>query len=111
MLRRNMMITTSGECIPYRETAMKIHIRAVLAIMAALGAASAGAQPAANSVDAHLAAAKAAAEFDFTGTLARVCIAPQTGPGRDVAPGPAPARATWVTEPAKVFDNLYFRGP
>jgi metallo-beta-lactamase class B len=70
----------------------------------------AAAQPAANSIDAHLAAAKAAAGFDFTGTLARVCIAPQTAPGRDVAPGPAPARGTWITEPAKVFDNLYFVG-
>ncbi len=89
---------------------MKTHIGVALAIMAALGAANAGEQPAANSIDAHLAAAKAAAEFDFTGTLARVCIAPQTGPGRDLAPGPAPDRATWFTEPAKVFDNLYFVG-
>src|SRR5258705_12754456 len=89
---------------------MKTHIGVALAIMAALGAANAGEQPAANSIDAHLAAAKAAAEFDFTGTLARVCIAPQTGPGRDVAPGPAPDRSTWITEPAKVFDNLYFVG-
>src|SRR5258705_10642895 len=89
---------------------MKTHIGVALAIMAALGAANAGEQPAANSIDAHLAAAKAAAEFDFTGTLARTCIAPQTGPGRDVAPGPAPDRSTWITEPAKVFDNLYFVG-
>src|SRR5258705_8571313 len=89
---------------------MKTHIGAVLAIMASLGTANAGEQPAANSIAAHLAAAKAGAEFDFTGTLARVCIAPQTGPGRDLAPGPAPDRATWFTEPAKVFDNLYFVG-
>jgi metallo-beta-lactamase class B len=75
-----------------------------------LGVAGADAQPAAKNIDAHLAAAKAAAEFDFTGTLARTCIAPQTGPGRDVAPGPAPDRKTWFTEPAKVFDNLYFVG-
>src|SRR5260370_27241992 len=89
---------------------MKIHIGAALAMMTALGAASAGVQPAAKDIDAHLAAAKAAAEFDFTGTLARTCIAPQTGPGRDVAPGPAPDRASWFTEPAKGFDNLYFVG-
>jgi len=57
-----------------------------------------------------LAAAKAAAGFDFTGTLARICIAPQTGPGADVRPPPPPDRATWFTEPAKVFDNLYFVG-
>ncbi len=84
--------------------------RAALAIAAFVGLGGAAAQPAANSIDVHLAAAKNAAGFDFTGTLARVCVLPQTGPGRDVAPGPAPARDTWITEPAKVFDNLYFVG-
>jgi metallo-beta-lactamase class B len=78
--------------------------------VAGLGIGGAFAQTPASSIETHLAAAKAAAGFDFTGTLARVCIAPQTGPGRDVAPGPAPARSTWFTEPAKVFDNLYFVG-
>jgi metallo-beta-lactamase class B len=81
----------------------------VLATLTALGLMPAAAQQA-DSVDAHLAAAKAAAGFDFTGTLARVCIAPQTAPGRDVAPAPAPDRTTYVTDPAKVFDNLYFVG-
>src|SRR3954451_10003968 len=80
-----------------------------LMLISALGAAAATAQPA-DSIDQHLAAAKAAAGFDFPGTLARICIAPQTAPGRDVAPGPAPERSTWYTEPAKVFDNLYFVG-
>src|SRR2546425_5810250 len=88
---------------------MTCSIRAALAIVAALGVADASAQPA-NTIDAHLAAAKAAVGFDFSGTLARICVAPQTAPGRDVAPGPAPNRATWFTEPAKVFDNLYFVG-
>jgi metallo-beta-lactamase class B len=88
---------------------MKCHIPAALTIVAALGLADASAQPA-TTVDAHLAAAKAAAGFDFTGTLARLCIAPQTAPGADVAPAPAPSRATWATDPAKVFDNLYFVG-
>ena len=62
---------------------------------AQLGAADALAQPA-NTVDAHLAAAKAAAGFDFAGTLVRLCVAPQTAPGRDVAPGPARFRAGHV---------------
>jgi metallo-beta-lactamase class B len=57
-----------------------------------------------------LAAAKAAAGFDFAGTLARLCIAPQTAPGADVPPSAPPDRATWFTDPAKVFDNLYFVG-
>ena len=89
---------------------MKHHARAAFAAAALIGLGGAAAQPAADSIDAHLAAAKAAAGFDFTGTLARICIAPQTAPGRDVAPAPAPARANWITEPAKVFDNLYFVG-
>jgi metallo-beta-lactamase class B len=78
-------------------------------VAAALGITQAPAQTA-NEIEAHLAAAKAAAAFDFTGTLVRVCVAPQTAPGRDVAPGPAPARDTWFTEPAQVFDNLYWVG-
>src|SRR5215831_16284872 len=89
---------------------MKHQIGAALVIAAGLGVAGASAQQSTNTVDSHLAAAKAAAGFDFTGTLARICIAPQTGPGADVAPPPPPGRATWFTEPAKVFDNLYFVG-
>ena len=50
---------------------MKRSIRAALAMMtgmvAILGVGDAFAQPA-NTVDSHLAAAKAAAQFDFTGT-------------------------------------------
>jgi metallo-beta-lactamase class B len=87
-------------------------LRATLAVLAGLtglGLAPAATQQA-DTVDAHLAAAKAAAGFDFTGTLARLCVAPQTAPGRDVAPAPAPDRAAYVTDPAKVFDNLYFVG-
>jgi metallo-beta-lactamase class B len=80
------------------------------ALAAGLGVAGAFAQQGANTIEAHLAAAKAAAGFDFAGTLARVCIAPQTGPGADVRPPPPPDRATWFTGPAKVFDNLYFVG-
>src|SRR5258708_27789318 len=89
---------------------MRMHIGAAIALTAGLGLGGAFAAPAGNNSESHLAAAKAAAGFDFTGTLARVCIAPQTGPGRDVAPGPAPDRSTWITEPAKVFGNLYFVG-
>jgi len=88
---------------------MRFRIPATLAVFAALGLAPAATQPA-NEIEAHLAAAKAAAGFDFAGTLVRLCVAPQTAPGRDVAPAPAPERATWFIEPAKVFDNLYFVG-
>lgn len=83
-----------------------------LVIIAGLSSVSAFAQNAPNAVDAHLIAARNAAGFDFTGTLARLCVAPQAVPAtlRDSAPGPAPARDTWYTDPAKVFDNLYFVG-
>jgi metallo-beta-lactamase class B len=88
---------------------MKFFVHAAV-VVAGLGVTGAVAQPDANGIEAHLAAAKAAAGFDFTGTLARICVAPQTGPGAAVAPPPPPDRATWFTEPAKVFDNLYFVG-
>jgi metallo-beta-lactamase class B len=89
---------------------MKHHVTVALAIMATWGIADVVAQPAANPIEAHLAAAKAAAGFDFPGLLARNCIAPQTAEGPDVAPPPPPDRASWYTEPAKVFDDLYFVG-
>jgi metallo-beta-lactamase class B len=104
---------------------MKRVLGAAVGLSLTLGVSTPAAQPAENSPasntarlfitlksqeDAYLARAKAAAAFDFTGTLVRVCVAPQTAPGADVAPGPAPARDTWYTDPAKVFDNLYFVG-
>ncbi len=89
---------------------MKRRVTFALAIAAAWGITDVIAQPGANPIEAHLAAAKAAAGFDFTGLLARNCIAPQTAEGPDVAPPPPPDRASWYTDPAKVFDNLYFVG-
>ena len=64
------------------------------------------------AIDAHLVKARNAAGFDFTGTLARLCVAPARMPLtiRDGAPGPPPSRESWYIEPAKVFDNLYFVG-
>ncbi|HSR08197.1 MAG TPA: MBL fold metallo-hydrolase [Bryobacteraceae bacterium] len=89
---------------------MKIFIRVALAL-GVFGVRGALAQTAPDAIDAHLIAARNAAGFDFTGTLARLCIAPPLVTAvRDVAPGPAPARETWFAEPAKVFDNLYFVG-
>lgn len=83
----------------------------IAAVWAVFGACGALAQTAPDAIDAHLIAARNAAGFDFTGTLARLCIAPPLVTAvRDVAPGPPPARETWFAEPAKVFDNLYFVG-
>jgi metallo-beta-lactamase class B len=94
---------------------MKSHptrIAAALVIFFCFCAPGSPAQNATDAFDAHLVAARNAAGFDFTGTLARLCVAPPFVPNtpRDVAPGPAPARDTWFAEPAKVFDNLYFVG-
>jgi metallo-beta-lactamase class B len=85
---------------------------AALVLFFSLSGASAFAQSTSDAIDAHLVTARDAAGFDFTGTLARLCVAPPAVPNtvRDVAPRPAPARETWFIEPAKVFDNLYFVG-
>ena len=90
---------------------MKRHVIFALAVMAAIGAAPANAQPAADTIDAHLRAAKRAAGFDFRGLLGALCVAPANAPPADVTPRPAPPdRARWYTEPAKVFDDVYFVG-
>jgi metallo-beta-lactamase class B len=86
---------------------MKIYFLVAVGMISSL----AFAQNVQNEIDAHMTAARNAAGFDFTGTLARLCVAPPFTSGiRDVAPGKPPARETWFTEPAKVFDNLYFVG-
>src|SRR5271169_5520343 len=90
----------------------RANLGAALVIFSCMWGANTFAQDTADAIDAHLVAARNAAGFDFTGTLARLCVAPAAVPNtlRDVAPGPAPARDTWFIEPAKVFDNLYFVG-
>src|SRR5471032_2885727 len=73
-------------------------------------------------IDAHVAAAKAAAKQDHTVLFTSLCSAEPTGPGterrgaapqRGGAPAPPPgppAKETWHADPVKVFDNLYFLG-
>lgn len=63
----------------------------------------------ADDPEPHLAKAKEAAGFDFTGTLARICIAPGLAAGTGPR-GVTPDRALWHAEPARMFDNLYFIG-
>jgi metallo-beta-lactamase class B len=91
---------------------MKFHLTFALAVAAIVaGIASADAQPAANTIDAPLAAATRAAGFDFPGLLAAICVAPRNAPTPDLTPAPPPLnRRSWYTEPAKVFDDLYFVG-
>src|SRR5690242_19039098 len=73
----------------------------------------------AAKAEAHVAIAKAAVYEpgqDFT-NLFEMCA--EQGPGRPAAPRPVAAeparpkplpREQWYTEPAKVFDNLYYVG-
>ena len=77
------------------------------------------AQSAGDPVQAHVAAAKAAAGTDFAGVFNRICreavppetpTAPAAAPARGARPPGPPARETWHAEPVKVFDNLYFLG-
>jgi metallo-beta-lactamase class B len=84
-------------------------MRKTLMALGTLLALSAGTARADDATDAHLLAAKQAAGFDYTGTLARTCIAPAFGVGTGPR-GEVPARDTWHAEPARMFDNLYFIG-
>ena len=65
-----------------------------------------------DSVESHVAAARAAAGKDFT-ALFGLCEAP--GPVQPAPAAPArqagpPPRESWQAKPVKVFDNLYFVG-
>ena len=97
---------------------MRMRLLAVsLAISVATGLGAAVlAQSTASQVDAHVAAAKAAAGTDFAGVFNRIC-AEAVPPATPAAPRPAaagppgpPPRESWHAEPVKVFDNLYFLG-
>src|SRR5438093_12379084 len=80
----------------------------------ALGVVARGQTESANTPDAHVAAAKAAAQQDLLGLFDRVCgsltpAAQQAGRGGPAAQATL-ARDNWHAEPVKVFDNLYFVG-
>ena len=68
------------------------------------------------SVDAHIAAAKAAAGAEHVGVFNSLCMATEErassnpAPRASATPAPPPDRAKWHTEPMKVFDNLYYLG-
>src|SRR5436305_14628078 len=73
----------------------------------------------ANTVDAHLAAAKAAAGTDHLEIYNELCNAPapapaaprpaQAAPRAAQPPGPPP-QSQWHRDPVQVFDNLYYLG-
>ena len=69
-------------------------------------------------IEAALRSAKAAAGFEFLGTLSRVCLLPASGglntsntvPRYISDPETVPSREAWYADPAQVFDNLFFVG-
>ena len=91
-------------------------------LSAMLVAAVSAAQSPASEVDAHIAAARAAAGQEYRATFVNLCLpaAPRGGgagaAGRG-APGPraggapaTPDRSGWYASPYKVFDNFYWLG-
>lgn len=82
-------------------------------LVGALGGASVIGQSGADSVEAHVAAAKAAAGREHT-SLLNLCEAPAPAPqpAQPAAAQPQgpPPRSQWHAEPVKVFDNLYWVG-
>ena len=88
-----------------------------VAFLAVMAGTTALAQTPSSQIDAHIAAARAAAGQDYRATFINLCLpsAPRGGGpgpvGRGApAPPPTPDRATWYAPPFKVFDNLYWLG-
>lgn len=91
---------------------MRKQFSALLAIVVASVVTIAQSVP--DTVDRHVAAAKAAAGTEYAGIATRLCTPPappaaSATPATPRAPG-APAKETWYAKPVKVFDNLYFVG-
>ena len=92
-----------------------IHQLSAVGSVFALGTMSVIAQ---DGIDAHLAAARAAAADQHTALFERLCTAPSPSPRRQQnAPAPArprlpdpPDRALWHADPVRVFDNLFYVG-
>ena len=88
---------------------------AALALAIGGGTAMLAAQAQGNAAaQVHIEAARKAAGTEHTAVFERTCnaLTPPPRPATPAAPRPSgpPARETWYTEPARVFDNLYFLG-
>jgi metallo-beta-lactamase class B len=64
----------------------------------------------ADTVEAHIAAAKAAAGEHHPYIFDSLCMKPAAGPNAAAADEASPDPAVFHVEPVKVFDNLYFVG-
>ena len=88
---------------------------AALALAIGGGTAMLAAQAQGNAAaQVHIEAARKAAGTEHTAVFERTCnaLTPPPRPATPAAQRPSgpPARETWYTEPARVFDNLYFLG-
>ena len=69
-----------------------------------------------GSVEAHVAAARAAAGTEHISVFNSLCLATEErassnpAPRASATPAAPPERAKWHVEPVKVFDNLYYLG-
>jgi metallo-beta-lactamase class B len=106
----------------------RLGVALVLAAGVGMTVAFAAISPTDDPVNVHLAAAQRAADLDYPGLLARVCIVPPTGndaaAGRRRAGGVngltqaaaaprqevVPPRSQWYQEPRAIFDNFYWVG-
>ena len=64
----------------------------------------------ADTVEAHIAAARVAAGEYHPSIFDGLCMSPSAGPNTATEAPPAPDRSVFHVEPVKVFDNLYFVG-
>jgi len=93
-----------------------IGVLLAICLIIVLAAARVGGQSGVDSVEAHVAAAKAAAGQEHTAVFNNLCAAPapvaQPAQAQQPAAQPQgpPPRSQWHVEPAKVFDNLYYLG-
>jgi metallo-beta-lactamase class B len=88
---------------------MKLCSISLLAVSIMAGPVGANGQSAADSVQAHVALAKAAAGQDYLALFNTLCSepAPTATPATQTQ---TPDHSQWHAEPVKVFDNLYFVG-
>jgi glyoxylase-like metal-dependent hydrolase (beta-lactamase superfamily II) len=95
---------------------MRMTVNALVSVglAVALGLVAQGQTESANTPEAHIAAAKAAARQDHFGLFDRACGSLTPAAQAEGRGGPEAqttlARGNWHAEPVKVFDNLYFVG-
>ena len=92
-----------------------IGLLSALGLALGLGGTNVIGQSEADTVEAHVAAARALAGQDQPGIFNAMCTerqtpAPQPSQPRAARRSDPPPRSEWYAEPIKVFDNLYFVG-